>query len=119
MIDSPLRGKLLFIGICLFFIGWLLVSFRNETKLERRLIDAETRLQEALVNHAASLKSVESAFLAREKAQTEFMTRKQELENALEKNCDWNGICVPDDVAELLNAGTKDSGIHATGNTAK
>lgn len=119
MIDSAMRGKLFFLVICLFLIGWLLVSFRNETKLERRLIDAESRLQDALINHAESLKSVESAFLAREKAQTDFMARKKELENALEKNCDWNGICVPDDVAELLRKGSADSNIYAAGNTAE
>ncbi len=113
------QGKLSFLAICLFFIGWTLLSIRNEAKLERRLEEAEARLEEAVQNQEIAMRSVEAAMQEREKIQKQVREKNRELENVLEENCDWNGICVPDDVASLLKSGAENLRLSSAGNPAQ
>ena len=116
---NPLwKGRLFLLVICLFAAGWVLHSVRSQAMLEMRLQEAEARLQETLLNQAASARSMEEAIQAREKALKEFNNKRKELDDALGENSYWNDISVPDDVARLLNSGAAEIRLCPAGTSA-
>lgn len=96
--EGTRAGKLQLLAIIAAFIGWCLVSIRQEHLLMERVREAEQTLAQEQLRHEASEASLEQAIRNRGQVYEDMEHRKNGLEVILEDAGDWDAIDVPDSV---------------------
>lgn len=89
-------------AIFLFLCGVILVTTRDNMRLEQKLDRAQIALETAIAAHDAAYEAGARAQEEKRHLEAKQSGKLVKLEEALENACNLDGICVPPDILAIL-----------------
>lgn len=113
----------IFSAVCcafLFLLGLTVAVWHSDQDLKRRLLQAETKLEQMTADHNNAMRAVNSAMIMREELHEQSKQRERDLEEILAKHKPFDCLIVPDDVRVRIDpTGDEDDKVSPPGNPAR